>query len=215
MRDGARGGISVKSELTIRTAGAAALWLAIGMAMTGAALAGGDWNDAGIKWMAYDDGLKASASDGRPVCLVFYTEWCPHCATYSHVFADPKVVEQSKKFVMIRLDRDKNREISKRYAPDGEYIPRTFFLSSDGKLDPAIHAPREKFLYFYDESSPESLLGGMQEALARLKPGAAAPMTSPPAAAGAEKAGRARAEAMKPDPAKPAPPPTNPPQPMP
>ena len=97
------------------------------------ALAGGDWNDGGVSWQPYDKGLAAAKKEKKPVCLVFYTEWCPHCANYSGVFHDPKVVEKSKQFVMIRLDKDKNAELSKQYAPDGEYIPRTYFLSSEGK----------------------------------------------------------------------------------
>jgi protein-disulfide reductase (glutathione) len=75
------------------------------------------------------------------------------------------VVEQSKSFVMIRLNKDENKELSKQYAPDGEYIPRTYFLSADGKLDTSIHAPRDKYQYFYDESSPASILAGMESAL--------------------------------------------------
>ena len=69
---------------------------------------------------------------------------------------------------MIRLDKDKNAELSKKYAPDGEYIPRTYFLKSDGTLDPDIHAPRDSYKYFYDERDAASLLGAMNEALAKL-----------------------------------------------
>ena len=74
-----------------------------------------------------------------------------------------------EQFVMVRLDKDKNAELSKRYAPDGEYIPRTYFLASDGKLDPSIHAPRDQYKYFYNESDPSSVLAGMDAALAKLK----------------------------------------------
>jgi thioredoxin-like negative regulator of GroEL len=132
--------------------------------------AGGDWNDSGIKWKSFDEGVAEAAKEKKPICLVLYTEWCPHCTNYSAVFHDAKVVEQSKNFVMIRVDKDKNPEISKKYAPDGEYIPRTYFLSPDGKLDPEIHAPRDQFKYFYDERVPGSVLGGMEEALKKLKP---------------------------------------------
>jgi thiol:disulfide interchange protein len=127
-------------------------------------LAGGDWNDAGIKWQPYEAGLADAKKQKKPVCLVFFTEWCPHCTNYSKVFHDSKVIEQSKKFVMVRLDKDKNAELSKQFAPDGQYIPRTYFLSPDGKLDDAIHAPRDKFKYFYDEKDPASLLAGMDTA---------------------------------------------------
>ena len=128
-----------------------------------------DWNDAQVAWKDYEAGLATAKKEKKPICLVFYTEWCPHCANYSHVFHDPKVVEKSKELVMVRLDKDKNAELSKKYAPDGEYIPRTYFLSPAGVLDESIHAEREKFLYFYDESKPEPLLAAMDAALAKLK----------------------------------------------
>ena len=144
--------------------------LIVGAVLAGAltARAGGDWNDQQIGWQAYDAGLAAAKKAKKPICLVFYTEWCPHCANYSVVFHDPRVVERAKRFVMVRLDKDKNAELSRRYAPDGEYIPRTYFLASDGTLDPGIHAPREQFRYFYDERDPGSVLAGMDQALGKL-----------------------------------------------
>lgn len=128
-----------------------------------------DWNDGGIAWKGYDEGLAEAAKDKKPICLVLYTTWCPHCKAYSHVFHDPRVVEASKKFVMIRLDKDKNAPVSAKYAPDGEYIPRTYFLGSDAKLEPTIHAPRDKYQYFYDENDPTGLLASMTQATAKLK----------------------------------------------
>ena len=141
------------------------------LALAGArpAVAGGDWNDSGIKWRTYDEGLAEAKKAKKPVCLIFFTEWCPHCSNYSKVFHDPKVVEKSKQFVMIRLDNDKNQELSKKFAPDGSYIPRTYFLAADGTLKPDIHAPREQFKYFYDEKNPDSVLAAMDVALKQLK----------------------------------------------
>ncbi|HZP42560.1 MAG TPA: thioredoxin family protein [Candidatus Binatia bacterium] len=128
-----------------------------------------DWNDAGIEWRPYEEGLAAAKQAKKPICLVVFTEWCPHCKNYSAVFHDPKVVAEAKRFVMIHVDKDASPDVSKRYAPDGEYIPRTFFLASDGTLDPSIHAPRERFKYFYDEHDPASLLAGMAEAGKKLR----------------------------------------------
>jgi tetratricopeptide (TPR) repeat protein len=127
-----------------------------------------DWNDAGIAWRPYDEGLKEAATAKKPVLLVFYTEWCPHCRNYQRVFHDPRVVAGAKDFVMIRIDRDRTPEVSTRYTPDGEYIPRTYFLSSDGVLEPTIHAPREQYLYFYDEHDPTPLLAAMDAARTKL-----------------------------------------------
>ena len=133
------------------------------------ARAGGDWNDVNVAWRTYDEGLAAAKKENKPVCLVFYTEWCPHCTRYSQVFHDPKVVERSKNFVMIRLDQDKNRAISGKFTPDGEYIPRTYFLSPAGSPDNSIQARADKYKYFFSESDPASLLSGMARAMEKLK----------------------------------------------
>ena len=132
-------------------------------------LAGGDWNDANIQWQPYEQGLAAAKKDKKPVVVIFFTEWCPHCSNYSKLFHDEKVVAEAKKFVMVRLDKDKNLELSKKISPDGEYIPRTYFLSSDGTLDPTLTAPRAEYKYFYDESDAAQLLAGMGAALKKLK----------------------------------------------
>jgi thiol-disulfide isomerase/thioredoxin len=128
-----------------------------------------DWNDANIGWMPYEAGLAEAKKSGRPICLIFYTTWCPHCANYSKVFSDPEVVKKAKSFVMVRLDKDKNKELSAKYRPDGEYIPRTYFLSSDGQLDPSLSEQRPQYKYFYAENNPASILAGMDRALKKLK----------------------------------------------
>jgi protein-disulfide reductase (glutathione) len=144
----------------------------VALSLPDPARAGGDWNDFHIAWQAYEAGLAAAKAQKKPILLVLYTDWCPHCTSYSAVFHDDKVVEKAKSFVMIRLNKDQNAEISKKYAPDGEYIPRTYFLSAEGVPDYGIHAPRPEYKYFYDEANPASLLQGMDEALKKLKPSA-------------------------------------------
>ena len=131
--------------------------------------AGGDWNDTAVGWQAYDAGLARAKQEKKPVMLIIYTEWCPHCTNYSKLFHDQAVIDKTRQFVMVRVDKDKQPEISKTHAPDGEYIPRTYFLASDGTLSQDIHAPRDKFMYFYDEKDPKSVLTGMELALQKLK----------------------------------------------
>lgn len=167
------------------------------------AVAGGDWNDTGIQWLPYDKGIEQAKVQKKPVCLVFYTEWCPHCARYSAVFHDARVVERSKQFVMIRLDRDKNKEISNQFKPDGDYIPRTYFLLKDAQLDAELHAPRSNYRYFYDESAPEGILTGMDAALKKYATGAA-PSAAPATSTAPAKAPEAPADNAK-APAKDAP----------
>jgi Thioredoxin-like len=132
------------------------------------ARAGGDWNNAQIGWREHDAGLAAAAKEKKPICLVVYTEWCPHCTNYSKVFHDPAVVAQAKKFVMIRVDNDKQKDVAAKYAPDGGYIPRTLFLSSAGTLDAELQAPNPKYKYFYDERNPAPTLASMEAALKKL-----------------------------------------------
>lgn len=129
----------------------------------------GDWNGAQIDWQDFAQGLQLAQANKKPICLVFSTSWCPHCRRYSQVFKDPQVVAQAKSFVMIHLDKDQNKELSRRFSPDGEYIPRTFFLAPDGQLDASIQVSRPKYKYFYDEKNPQSLLGGMHQALEKYK----------------------------------------------
>jgi hypothetical protein len=160
--------ISRRATMTMRNWIGAA-FLAVGLAVSaGAALAGGDWNDGGIKWQSYDEGLAAAKASKKPVCLVIYTDWCPHCTNYSKVFHDPKVVAKSKDFVMIRLEGDKNKELSSKYAVDGAYIPRTYSLSPNGDLDKDINSGRAQYQYFYDENNPTGVLAGMDSALKKF-----------------------------------------------
>lgn len=131
------------------------------------ALAGGDWNDSAIAWRPYAEGLAEAARAHKPVCLIFYTDWCPHCTNYARVFHDPAVVAGAKGFVMIRLNKDQHPELSAKYAVDGQYIPRTYFLSPQGVVEAGVHAPRATYKYFYNERDPRDLLGAMQRAQAR------------------------------------------------
>ncbi len=123
------------------------------------------WNDAQIVWRPYEEGLQEASAANKPVALVFFTSWCGHCKNYSHVFEDPNVVRRSRSYVMIRLDKDKERGLSKKHAPDGEYIPRTFILRSDGTLREDIHAKRDKFKFFFNEKDPNDLLTAMERGL--------------------------------------------------
>ncbi|HEY6726269.1 MAG TPA: thioredoxin family protein [Polyangiaceae bacterium] len=123
-----------------------------------------DWNPTRVAWQPYALGLKAAAREHKPIVLVFYTDWCPHCHHYSRVFHDPRVVEASRAFVMIRVERDGSPELSREYALDGDYIPRTFFLLPGGEVMEQLHTGRADFRYFLDEYEPDELLGLMGQA---------------------------------------------------
>ncbi len=124
-----------------------------------------DWNRA-IAWQPYAAGLQQAKRERKPVCLVIYTTWCPHCTAYARLFHTAGVAASARRFVMIKVDKDAEPALSKKYGLDGEYIPRTYFLTPDGEVA-RIDSGRSDYRYFYDEADPGSLLAAMQKALAR------------------------------------------------
>jgi thiol:disulfide interchange protein len=150
------------------TTGATARAIATAPPRPAAPANGEGWNAAQIDWQSYEVGLKLAKTTKKPVCLVFFTSWCPHCKNFSHVFDDPRVVTRAHDFVMIHLDADAEEAVASKYALDGSYIPRTFFLAPDGTVDDSIHAPRPRSRYFYDEHDPSALLAAMDTARQKL-----------------------------------------------
>jgi thiol-disulfide isomerase/thioredoxin len=128
-----------------------------------------NWNDAQIHWMSFDEGLKAAKKANRPVCLIFFTTWCPHCTNYSKLFRNPALVSKSQSFVMVRIDADKNQELSEKYSLDGAYIPRTYFFSPEGTVEPSLTENQADYKYFYAEDDPRSILAGMDRALKKFQ----------------------------------------------
>jgi hypothetical protein len=125
---------------------------------------GAGWNDAGIQWHSAEEGLAEAQRQKKPACLVVFTTWCPRCTAYSKLFHDPRLVEASKRFVMIRVDADQNEAVAARFAPDGDYIPRTLFLAPDGQLRRDVRARSDQYAYYYDDEDPDPLLAAMQRA---------------------------------------------------
>lgn len=136
---------------------------------------GADWNEGAIAWRAYDEGLAEAKATGKPVVLVFYTDWCPHCHNYSRVFHDPEVVKAASEFVMIRVNRDVSPELSEHYDLDGQYVPRTFILRPDGEVRAELTGEDPEYRYYLNEHDPRELLAVMQKARAAGAGGTSAP----------------------------------------
>jgi thiol-disulfide isomerase/thioredoxin len=126
------------------------------------------WNPAQIEWQTFASAEARSSAENKPICLVFSATWCAHCKNYSKVFDDPRIVAHAKDFEMVHADVDAEPLLAAKYAPDGGYVPRTYFIGPDGALSEEIHAPRPRFKYFYDEKDPGSLLAGMDASLRKL-----------------------------------------------
>lgn len=96
-----------------------------------------DWNDKVVKWHAYDDGVAAAKRENKPILLVVYADWCGVCKNYSGMFADPAVIQASKKVVLIRLNQDKDNKFLAKYSLDGKYVPRTFIMNKNQVIQPS------------------------------------------------------------------------------
>ena len=125
------------------------------------------WNNEHIRWQEYEHGLNYARQTRKPVILIFYTNWCPTCKKYAYVFQDNRVVAESDKFIMIRLNRDNNKELSLKYGFDGVYIPRTIALYPDGKVMHEIY--HRKNYRYYIGTDADNLLKLMKDAYARLQ----------------------------------------------
>ena len=73
-----------------------------------------------IHWYAYHEGMRLSRSTDKPAILILYATWCPTCQKYWRTFDRPSVVEEARRFVMMRVDVDKEPAISLEYNFDGE-----------------------------------------------------------------------------------------------
>lgn len=107
-----------------------------------------DWNDNGIKWLGHEEGVKQSARQSKPMILIFYADWCPTCHAYKTVFYNPAIVEAANNFIMVRVNVDENKNLNSVYNLDGEYVPRTFALDSDGELQKTRMDGETRYKYF-------------------------------------------------------------------
>ncbi len=124
-----------------------------------------DWNEADIRWYDYDQGLEAAAALGKPVLMIFYADWCPTCHAYGRLFRDRRVIETARDFIMIRVDAERAAELNRRFALDGDYVPRTFVLDRQGRLRDTLYEGRTYPRYFLSAEDPRDFLALMRRAL--------------------------------------------------
>lgn len=117
-----------------------------------------DYNWKGIKWHSYADGLKEAKRRNAPIVMVVSANWCSACRTYAKLFHEPSVERAAKKVVMVYVNHDKQSTLSKRHAPDGNYIPRTVVLDRRGQLRPSVHVGYDTDKYFLDTERSRDIL---------------------------------------------------------
>lgn len=113
-----------------------------------------DWNDGDIRWLDYKEGIKLAKQTGKPIMLLFYADWCPTCHAYKHIFYNKAVAKATSNFIMIRVNADKNPSLNQQYSLDGDYIPRTFALTSSAKLLQQLYKQKRQFRFFLPAEKP-------------------------------------------------------------
>jgi thiol-disulfide isomerase/thioredoxin len=79
----------------------------------------------------YSSALQLAQKSGKPILIDFQASWCPPCREMEkEVWIDQKLVEQSKKFVCISIDVDRNKEIATKY--NVKVLPTIIFADSWG-----------------------------------------------------------------------------------
>ena len=90
---------------------------------------------AKVKWhMSMASGLAEAKKTGKPIFVDFYTTWCGPCKYLDDVtYKDAKFITESKKWVMVKLDaeKDPNVKLAEKYKIEG--YPSMLFLKPNGR----------------------------------------------------------------------------------
>lgn len=140
--------------------------LLIALLFPAALLAGSErhgFNDEGISWWSYEKGLTEAMQENKPVFLLVHADWCPTCRACRAQFFDQRVMELSDDFVFIIVDTDSEKDIARRYAADGGYIPRSMILTPNGRHLERLNSGRADYRWYLHPNHPYELIRMLTE----------------------------------------------------
>lgn len=96
-----------------------------------------------LPWVEnHDAGLAAARKENRPAVLVLYADWCGWCKRlFSESLEDPRVKNLRDRFVWMKVNSDKEKELKTRYGQEG--FPMVVILNSDGTVAGKIDGFRD------------------------------------------------------------------------
>jgi thioredoxin-related protein len=86
----------------------------------------------GINWLTYDK-VEIGKTGDKKVILHFYADWCHYCKEMKKKTFSKKSVFTyiNEHFVPIRVNRDKEKEVGRKYPTRG--LPSTWFFKENGE----------------------------------------------------------------------------------
>jgi thiol:disulfide interchange protein len=123
---------------------------------------GVEWK-GNIQWHTWAEALPIASRESKPILVLVYADWCPHCRELGPVFADPQIELLSKRFVMVRQNHDDDPVWLQPYNQKyGAYVPRIFFFDSGGKMREDITSGHPRYPFFYAAEHAEFLKASMR-----------------------------------------------------
>ncbi len=86
-----------------------------------------------IKWQSsWSAALKEAKRTGKPIFVDFYATWCGPCKMLDeHVYTNRKVIDASRKWVMLKVDAERNTQLAQ--ANKITAFPTLIFYTPQGK----------------------------------------------------------------------------------
>jgi len=113
--------------------------------------------------------LTVAEEESRPIMLIIHKSWCGACKSLKATFSvDDEAIDLAQDFVMVNLG-DGDAPDDQKFKIDGSYVPRIYFLKSDGTVLPDFYNKQgnPKFRYYYH--SMDNLVDVMWEVLEESK----------------------------------------------
>ena len=121
------------------------------------------WVDS-LPWKSWEEAQSLSATQGKPIMLLIYTNWCPRCRELAPLFTDESIVKASDSFILVRQDQDERPAWLSQFSHLGGYVPRIIFFGADGQPREDVTSGRGKYPYFYTPRSQAALARSMAKA---------------------------------------------------
>ncbi|KAJ7378801.1 Thioredoxin domain-containing protein 12 [Desmophyllum pertusum] len=119
-----------------------------------------------INWVSYEKGLKDAKESNKNMLLIIHKSWCSSCKVLRPNLAKHKeFAELSKDFVMVNTE-DNDEPKGEQFDVDGKYVPRIFFLDSNGNVQKDLwnEGTKHKHVKYYYQNG-EELVTAMKKAL--------------------------------------------------